>query len=96
MIKVYGMKVCPYCEYIKPQLDERFIYCDVAESTANLLAFVELREKDPAFAECKAIGDLGLPCFVKEDGSVSLKPEDFGLVEYSGSSSCSLANRGHC
>ena len=96
MIKVYGMKACPYCEFIKPQLDERFAYYDVGESTAALLTFVELREKDPAFTACKMLGDLGLPCFVREDGTVSLKPEDFGLVEYSGSASCSLANRGHC
>ena len=65
MIKVYGMKACPYCEFIKPQLDERFVYFDVGESTAALLTFVEQPEQQPAVTARKMRGDFGLPCFVR-------------------------------
>ena len=96
MIRVYGIKNCPYCEFIKPQLDENYVYIDIGESPKNLMEFLGLRDNDPAFVRCKQEEDLGVPCFLKEDGTVSLKPEDFGLIEYSGKSECSLENKGHC
>jgi hypothetical protein len=38
----------------------------------------------------KAIGDVGIPAFVLEDGTVTLKPEDVGLVEFGTPGACSI------
>lgn len=42
------------------------------------------------FNHIKEFGDIGAPCFVKEDGITTLKLEDVGLVEYTpdGSACC--------
>ena len=42
----------------------------------------ELEEKyglRPAFNEAKSVGAVGIPCFVLEDGTITLSPEDAGL-----------------
>lgn len=95
MIKVFGVKDCPYCEFVKPQLDERFMYIDIND-VHSLKEFVDLRESRPEFDEMRKEDDLGLPVFVREDGSVSFKPEEFGLTSYSGKNTCSLKNKGNC
>ena len=97
MIKVYGMKACPYCEYVKPQLDERFRYLDIGESVVYLKQFVDLRENNKAFDEAKNEDDLGIPCFVLEDGTITLNPHDVGLKSLSDTlknNACSV--NGHC
>jgi hypothetical protein len=38
----------------------------------------------------KAIGDVGIPAFVFEDGRVSVDPADAGLVEYGTQNACSV------
>ena len=41
--------------------------------------FLALRDNDPAFDEEKATGDVCIPCYVREDGSVTLMSKDVGL-----------------
>jgi hypothetical protein len=55
-------------------------------------AFMKLRDNNPAFDEMKAIGDVGIPAFVFEDGRVSITPADAGLVSYSSTIACSIAD----
>ena len=38
----------------------------------------------------KAIGDVGIPAFVFEDGHVSLNPAEAGLIEYGSADACSI------
>lgn len=38
-----------------------------------------LRDNNPVFDECKKKGYAGIPCFVTEDGTVTLTPEEVGL-----------------
>jgi hypothetical protein len=38
----------------------------------------------------KAIGDVGIPAFVFEDGRVSIDPADAGLIEYGSPEACSI------
>ena len=53
------------------------------------------RDTDPAFEQSKRLHDIGVPCFVLEDGSVSLDPARVGLREYSPKEeSCSMDGRG--
>ena len=50
----------------------------------------------PAFDEARQIGDVGIPCYVLEDGTVTLYSKDVGLEPrpeiYGGS--CSIGGKG--
>lgn len=82
MIKMYVMQTCPDCEYVEKQVEgnPKFEIIDIGKHVRNLKEFIRLRETDAAFDEAKAIGDLGIPCYVLEDGRVTLNSEDVGLA----------------
>ena len=93
MIKIYGMPTCPYCDYIHEQIQGReneFQYINIGENIRNMGAFTRLRDSDPAFDHSKEIGDVGIPAFVLEDGSITLDPADVGLIEYGTPGACSI------
>ena len=96
MIKVYGMPSCPYCAFIEPQIEgnPEFVYIDIGKDVHALHEFLELRDHHPALAEYKAMGDVGIPCFVKDDGTVTLEPSEVGLVSLSESCACELDGKG--
>ncbi|MDD6438345.1 MAG: glutaredoxin-related protein [Prevotella sp.] len=98
MIKIYGMPTCPYCAYVDEQVkgDNRFAVIDIGANVRNMSAFMHLRDSNPVFDHSKAIGDIGIPAFVKEDGTVTLKPEEVGLKEFNPdeAASCSLDGKG--
>ena len=75
MIIVYGMKSCPDCRKVKQVIaaDGRYDYRDIGVDVHNLRDFLQLRDHNPVFAAVKAAGSVGIPCFLMEDGSVSLK-----------------------
>lgn len=82
MIKMYVMKTCPYCEYVERQIpegDTRFKIIDIGTHIRNLREFIQLRDSSPAFDESKKVGDVGIPCYVLEDGNVTLSSKDVGL-----------------
>lgn len=79
MIKAYIMPSCPDCAYLLDQFDERFTVIDIGSHVKLLKEFIALRDNDEHFAKLKKEGKLGIPCFVREDGTISLVPEDFGL-----------------
>ena len=82
MIKIYGMPSCPDCEYVHHQIENRsdeFESIDIGEHVKNLKKFTHLRDSNPVFDEAKENGWLGIPCFVKEDGTVTLTAEEVGL-----------------
>ena len=85
MIKIYGMPTCPYCDYVHEQVKDRkdeFEYINIGANIKDLSDYVRLRDSNPIFDHLKAIGDLGVPAFVFEDGTVSVDPKDAGLKEY--------------
>ena len=93
MIKIYGMPTCPYCDYVHEQIagrENEFEYVNIGENIRNMSAFMRLRDKNPAFDHSKEIGDVGIPAFVLEDGSVTLDPAVVGLVEYGSDMACSV------
>ena len=95
MIKMYGMPSCPYCEYVQKQIvgrEDEFEFIDIGAHIRNMSAFMKLRDNNPAFDEMKAIGDVGIPAFVFEDGRVSISPADAGLISYSSTIACSIAD----
>ena len=74
-MKVYGSQICIDCREFKSLMEERGFevdYVDITENTANLRAFLQLRDHEPAFDEIKERGGIGIPAFVREDGEVTL------------------------
>ncbi len=81
MIRIYSMDSCPDCSYVKQQVEGNDSYeiIDIGSHVRKLKEFLRLRDTDPAFATSRQKGDVGIPCFVLEDGRVTLIPEDAGL-----------------
>lgn len=81
MIRIYGMHTCPDCACIEEQVRDNDGYeiIDIGEHVRNLKAFLRLRDSSPVFDEARRNGSIGIPCFVLEDGRVTLSPEEAGL-----------------
>lgn len=81
MIKIYGMDTCPDCTYVEEQVkgNNQYEVIDIGRHVRDLKAFLKLRDHHPAFDVAKRIGAAGIPCFVLDDGTVTLNPEDAGL-----------------
>ena len=98
MIKIYGMKTCPDCTYVEEQAkgNKKYEIIDLGAQVSNLKAFLRLRDTHPAFDAIKRLGAVGIPCFILEDGTVTLKPEKAGLRSRpkEEGSSCSLDGSG--
>ena len=69
---------------------------DIGLHVKNLKAFLKLRDHHPVFDEAKQMGAAGIPCFVLEDGTVTLTPEDAGLQSrpIADGAACSLDGSG--
>lgn len=95
MIKIYGMKTCPDCTFVEEQIEGKadFQVIDIGEHVKNMKEFIRIRDVDPAFDEIRGTGSLGIPCFVREDGSVTLAPEDVGLKSRE-KSACRIDGKG--
>ena len=75
MLKIYGSMMCPDCVECRRDLDEAGVaseYLDFADDLRNLKAFLALRDKEPAFETVRTEGKIGIPCILREDGSVTL------------------------
>lgn len=80
MLKIYGSVQCPDCVQCKADLDKAGVayeYLDFADSLKNLKEFLRIRETETVFIPVKEAGSIGIPCIVKEDGSVTLDWEEF-------------------
>ena len=80
MLKVYGMKICPdtveCCEALT-RAEVEYEFLDFAEKTANLKAFLKLRDSSPLFDSVRQEGGIGIPCIQREDGSITFDWEEF-------------------
>lgn len=81
MIKIYGMKTCPDCVAVDKQVqgNDRYEVIDIGEHISLLKEFLRIRDNSAVFDEAKQKGYAGVPCFVLEDGTVTLNPEEAGL-----------------
>lgn len=80
MLKIYGSMLCPDCVQCREDLDRagvRYEYLDFSENLGNLKAFLKLRDEKPLFDEIRKAGKIGIPCILREDGSVTLDWEEF-------------------
>lgn len=96
MIKVYVMETCPHCTYVEKQIEgnPRFEIIDIGTHVRNLREFLALRDSNPAFVEAKKVGDIGIPAYLLEDGSVTLNSADLGLEPMPEGRVCSIDGTG--
>ena len=74
MLKIYGSMLCRDCVDCRADLDREGVayeFLDFAESLLHLKEFLVLRE-NTIFNAVKAAGAIGIPCIVREDGSLTL------------------------
>ena len=75
-MKIYGTDLCPDCVAANKVLDERKIpydYVDITKDIADLKAFLRLRDTSDAFNAVKKAGNIGVPAFVSEDGTITFE-----------------------
>ena len=80
MLKIYGSMQCPDCTRCREELDRAEVayeYLDFSVSLKYLKEFLVIRDQNPVFDAVKEKGSIGIPCIVKEDGSLSLTWEEF-------------------
>lgn len=81
IITVFMIPTCPDSAYVNEQIKDNksFHLVDIGEHVKNMKAFIRIRDNSPVFDDVKEKGSIGIPCFVFEDGTVILSPEDVGL-----------------
>lgn len=80
MLKVYGSMLCKDCVQCRQELDAAgvpYAYFDFSEDLMNLKEFLRIRDTEPLFAEAKQEGYIGIPCILREDGSLTLDWQEF-------------------
>ena len=80
MLKIYGSMLCPDCVRCREDLDRagvEYEYLDFSDSLLHLKEFLKLRDTLPVFEQVRAGGMIGIPCIVREDGSVTLRWDAF-------------------
>lgn len=80
MVKFYGSHICSGCrealELFQKKEFTGFEFIEITETTDNLRAFLKLRDERPELQEAKREGRIGIPCFLREDGSIVMEPEE--------------------
>ena len=75
MLKIYGSMLCKDCVECRADLDREGVsyeFLDFADSLLNLKEFLAIREREGVFLPVKEKGSIGIPCILREDGSVTL------------------------
>ena len=75
-MKIYGSMLCPDCVKCREELDKAGItyeFLDFGENLQNLKDFLKIRDGNSLFEEARREGTIGIPCIVRDDGSVSLE-----------------------
>lgn len=75
------MPSCPDCVYVEEQVkgNSNYEIIDIGSHVRRLKEFLRLRDSSAAFDGARKAGAAGIPCFVLEDGRVTLVPEEAGL-----------------
>lgn len=80
MLKIYGSMLCPDCVNCCRELEEanvEFQFCDFADSLLHLKTFLKLRDENGIFNEVRAAGKIGIPCILREDGTLTLDWKEY-------------------
>ena len=80
MIKIYGSMLCKDCVQCREELDAagvEYEYLDFGEDLRALKEFLAIRDSDGQFDDVRRNGSIGIPCIVRENGSVTLDWAEF-------------------
>lgn len=80
MLRIYGSMQCPDCVKCREDLDRAGVayeYLDFADSLRYLKEFLLLRDTRAELEPARREGFIGIPCIVKENGSITLSWEEF-------------------
>ena len=80
MLKIYGSMLCKDCVQCDKDLKEAgvaFEFHDFADELFALKEFLKLRDSEAVFGPVREQGFIGIPCIVREDGSVTLDWKEF-------------------
>jgi len=80
MLKIYGSMLCKDCVECVDDLKKQgveFEFLDFAEQLSKLKEFLKIRDENPLFDSVRANGSIGIPCILREDGSITLDWECF-------------------
>ena len=80
MLKIYGSMLCKDCVQCVADLKTAgvaFEFHDFADELLALKEFLKLRDSEEAFAPVKERGSIGIPCILREDGTVTLDWNEF-------------------
>ena len=73
-VTVIGSHLCPDTLYALNRLSEAKAEIDfknMSASLSDLKVYMALRQDSPVYADIRANGGIGIPCFVLEDGTVT-------------------------
>lgn len=79
MLKIYGSPLCPDCIKCKEELEQagvEFLYLDITGKLLFLKQFLKLRER-PQFDPIREKGQIGIPCILREDDSITFDWKEF-------------------
>lgn len=74
-VTVIGSHLCPDTLYALNQLSAagaEISFKDILSCHADLMAYLTLRDTSDLYAEIRGTERLGVPCFVCEDGTMTL------------------------
>ena len=80
MLKIYGSMQCPDCVQCREDLDQAGVayeYLDFSDSLRYLKEFLDLRDHSLVLEPVREAGKIGIPCIVREDGSLTLSWDEF-------------------
>lgn len=73
-VTVIGSHLCPDTLYALNRLSEADAEMDfknISSSLADLKVYLALRQDSPIYADIRANGGIGIPCFLLEDGTAT-------------------------
>lgn len=76
MLKIYGSRLCKDCVDCCHELTAAGVayeFCDFADDLMNLKEFMQLRDSSDLFLEARREGYIGIPCILREDGTLTLR-----------------------
>ena len=104
MTKIYVMESCPDCTEVKQlyKNNPEYELIDIGQQARSLKEFLVLRDNHPAFAKVRERGNIGIPCFVKENGEIIISLKHYNAAqavekvssEYSTGAACNLDGTG--
>ena len=73
------MESCPDCTEVKQLYKDNPEYelIDIGVYARSLKEFLVLRDNHPAFEKVRERGNIGIPCFVKENGDVFISLKNY-------------------